>query len=123
MAKILLVDDSQLVRVKLTDILSREHDVISAGDGDAAISLAETERPDLILLDVHLPGTDGYAACRSLKSSPATEEIPVIFITSLSSERERVSGFEAGAADYIVKPVYPEELLARVRLHLDSRKA
>jgi DNA-binding response OmpR family regulator len=124
MAKILVVDDSELVRTNLAEILSGEHEVLQANDGDAAVSIARNgDRPDLILLDIHLPGKDGYEVCSGLKETPETAEIPVIFITSLSSEKERVRGFLAGADDYIVKPFYPEELLARIRLHLDSRKA
>jgi DNA-binding response OmpR family regulator len=124
MARILIVDDSEVVRAKLSEILSREHELLTAIDGESAVSIAVgEEKPELILLDVHLPGTDGYEVCRSLKSFPETAHVPVIFITSLASERERVRGFEAGAEDYIVKPFYPEELLARVRLHLDLRKA
>lgn len=124
MANILIVDDSELIRANLSDILSREHTVIAVRDGSEAQALAAGDPvPDLILLDIHLPGADGYAVCRALKEQPRTAGIPVIFITSLSSERERVRGFDAGAEDYIVKPFYPEELLARIRLHLELRKA
>jgi DNA-binding response OmpR family regulator len=124
MARILVVDDSELVRANLSEILSGEHEVVEATDGDGAVSLArDSARPDIILLDIHLPGTNGYDVCSALKSGPETANIPVVFITSLSSEKERVRGFQAGADDYVVKPFYPEELLARIRLHLDSCKA
>lgn len=123
MEKILIVEDSRIAQMQLSDILAEEYRLDFQGDGPAGIAAAESDPPDLILLDIHLPGMDGYAVCQLLKENERTREIPVIFITSMDSEQEKVRGFEAGAEDYIVKPFYPRELLARVRLHLASRRA
>jgi len=86
------------------------------------MAAAVETNPDLILLDINLPGMDGYDICRQLKGDTRTREIPVIFLTSCDTGGEKVKGFEAGADDYIVKPFYPEELVARISLHLASRR-
>ncbi|QWV92925.1 response regulator [Geomonas oryzisoli] len=122
MKKILAVEDSKVAQAQLLDILSGEYEVTLQEDGDSAQSVAIEIGPDLILLDVNLPGMNGYDICRQLKADAATREIPVIFLTSCDTSGEKVKGFEAGADDYIVKPFYPEELVARVSLHLASRR-
>lgn len=123
MAQILIIDDSRLVQARLSDILSPDYRLSFADDGPCGIAAFLKEPPDLVLLDIHLPGMDGYEVCRQLKGEPGGAKIPVIFITSMGSEQEKVVGFEAGADDYIVKPFYPEELRARIKLHLGSRRA
>jgi DNA-binding response OmpR family regulator len=121
MAKILVVEDSKVVQAQLADILSDSFELILRDDGAQGISAALEECPDLILLDVHLPGINGYDVCRKLKSAGQTRGIPIIFITAMDAEREKVMGFEAGAVDYIIKPFYPQELLARVNTHLAAQ--
>jgi len=122
MERILAIEDSRVVQAQLQDILQERYRLAISGDGPEGIAAALAEPPDLILLDIYLPGMDGYAVCRALKADARTSEIPIIFITSLGSDEEKVRGFEAGADDYIVKPFYPGELLARVKLHLASRR-
>jgi DNA-binding response OmpR family regulator len=123
MEKILAIEDSAVSRVLLEEILSREYDVVFRETGTSGLESLSHISPDLVLLDVHLPDVDGLEVCRRIKNDPATSNLPVIFITSLDSEPERVQGFEAGGDDYVVKPFYPGELLARVKMHLASRRA
>jgi DNA-binding response OmpR family regulator len=120
---ILIIEDSPVVQSLLKEILSSEYDLDMQGDGIAGLAAAQASKPDLILLDIHMPRMDGYEVCRVLKTSEATRDIPIIFITSLDSEKEKVRGFEAGADDYVVKPFYKEELQARVKAHLSFHKA
>jgi DNA-binding response OmpR family regulator len=120
--RVLAIEDSRVVQAQLQDILQERYLLAVSGDGPEGIAAALAEPPDLILLDIYLPGMDGYAVCRALKADARTREVPIVFITSLGSGEEKVRGFEAGADDYIVKPFYAGELLARVGLHLASRR-
>ncbi|GFO53294.1 hypothetical protein GMSM_03010 [Geomonas sp. Red276] len=122
MEKVLAVEDSKVSQAQLLDILAGKYEVTVEGNGACAMSAAVKIAPDLILLDVNLPGMNGYDICRRLKGDTRTREIPVIFLTSCDTGEEKVKGFEAGADDYLVKPFYPEELVARVSLHLASRR-
>lgn len=119
---ILIIEDSLVVQEKLREILSEAYRLEVRGDGCAGIEAAQAHLPDLVLLDIHLPGLDGYEVCRRLKAG-ATSEIPVVFLTAMDSEKERVKGFAAGGNDYIIKPFSPEELLARINAHLATRRA
>ena len=92
--------------------------VVVAQDGNEAIERACYVHPDLILLDVVMPGLDGFETCRLLKSRPETRETPVIFMTALTDTHDKLSGFEAGAVDYVIKPLDGAEVLARVRTHV-----
>jgi len=117
-ARVLIVDDQRLnVRV-LTDILKDRYDISVAGDGERAIELCERRPPDLVLLDVQMPGLDGYEVCRRLKANPATSEVPVIFITARDGVEDQINGLDAGAVDFITKPVHAPIVLARARTHI-----
>ena len=115
---ILAVDDEASNLQLLRQILQDHYRLVFAKDGARALELARKERPDLVLLDVMMPGMSGYEVCRALKDDPLTAPIPVIFVTALSDPRDEVVGFEAGAVDYITKPVSPPIVRARVRTHL-----
>jgi|SRR5580765_1579311 len=115
---ILVVDDEANNLQLLRQILQNDYRLLFAKDGARALELAHQEMPELVLLDVMMPGMSGYEVCQSLKADPATANIPVIFITALSDTHDEVVGFEAGAVDYITKPVSAPIVRARVRTHL-----
>ena len=115
---ILAVDDEASNLQLLRQILQDHYRLLFAKDGARALDLARQERPDLILLDVMMPGMSGYEVCASLKSNPDTAATPVIFVTALTDTADELEGFEAGAVDYITKPVSPPIVRARVRTHL-----
>jgi DNA-binding response OmpR family regulator len=113
MATILVVDDEPIVREVVVRYLERDgHRTLEAGDGDSARELLERELPNLVVLDVMLPGTDGLALCRWIR---ARSELPVILLTARGEEADRIVGLELGADDYVTKPFSPRELAARVR--------
>ena len=115
---ILAVDDEASNLQLLRQILQDHYRLLFAKDGARALDLARQEQPDLILLDVMMPGMSGYEVCAALKAHPGTAAIPVIFVTALTDTDDEVEGFEAGAVDYITKPVSPPIVRARVRTHL-----
>jgi putative two-component system response regulator len=116
---ILVVDDKPTNLDVLFNVFENtEYDVLFASDGNACLQLAENERPNLILLDVMMPGIDGFETCQRLKANKNTQNIPVIFMTALADTADKIRGFEQGAVDYITKPIQPEEVLARVKTHL-----
>jgi serine phosphatase RsbU (regulator of sigma subunit) len=115
---ILAVDDTPENLDVVKSILVPEYIVKAAVNGKIALKIAEAQQPDLILLDILMPGMDGYEVCHALKSNPATAHIPVIFLTAMDDMENEAKGFEIGAADYIPKPVRPAILVARVRTHL-----
>jgi two-component system, NtrC family, sensor kinase len=119
---ILVVDDTPANLAVTSEALTDAgFEVAIAKDGERALKQAERNLPDLILLDVMMPGIDGFETCRRLKASPITQEIPIIFMTALSDATDKVSGFNLGAVDYITKPFQEAELLARVKTHLQLR--
>src|SRR5450755_2261821 len=95
---------------------------ITAIDGPSARELSRTDAPDLILLDVMMPGESGFETCSKLKSDPKTADIPVIFLSALDDVKSKVKGLKIGGVDYVSKPVHGEEVLARVRVHLRIRE-
>ncbi|MBK9054326.1 MAG: response regulator [Chloroflexi bacterium] len=119
---ILIVDDNPANLSVVVDYL-RGHDlhIMVARDGEAGLRLAQQNHPDLILLDVLLPGIDGFEVCHRLKADEQTRDIPVIFMTIVMRTEDKVRGFEAGGVDYITKPFQHEEVLARVTTHLHIR--
>lgn len=121
---ILLVDDQPENISVLIEVLEPVYNLLAATDGTTALERASGEpRPDLILLDVMMPGMSGHEVCRRLKDDPETRDIPVIFVTSLSDPDDEARGLRAGASDYVVKPVSAPVVLARVRAHLDLKRA
>ena len=115
---LLLVDDEATNLQVLRHILQDDYRLLFAKDGDKALELANRERPELILLDVMMPGMTGFEVCQRLKAEQATGAIPVIFVTALADVPDEAKGFEVGAVDYITKPVSPPIVRARVRTHL-----
>ena len=113
--KILIVDDSPTERQFLLETLSKcGYQCIVAGSGEEAVSKSRTEMPDVILMDVVMPGTNGYQATRTIAREPSTKHIPVIMCTSKSQETDKVWGRRQGAKDYLVKPINAKELLAKI---------
>ncbi|MBU3693728.1 MAG: response regulator [Rhodocyclaceae bacterium] len=115
---LLLVDDESSNLAILREILKDEYRLLFAKDGLQALEIAGEHQPDLILCDVMMPNLDGFGTCKRLKRLPRTAAIPVIFVTALADDVNEAIGFEAGAVDYIYKPVSPPVLVARVRTHL-----
>jgi len=117
---ILVVDDTLTNLALLNAILQQDgYQVLLAKSGEKAFALAKTEHPDLILLDVAMPGWDGYETCERLKQEPGLNKIPVLFLSGLNSAEDRLRAFKAGGVDYVHKPFQEEELLARVRTHVE----
>ena len=120
---VLIVDDSPENITVLGALLRQECTVRVATSGEKALQIVNSDHPpDLILLDVIMPGMDGYEVCNKIKSNPATKNIPIIFITAKSGEDDEVKGFELGAVDYITKPFSPVVIKARVRTHLELKR-
>ena len=121
-SSILLVDDTTANLEILVAFFTKQGFAVSvAVDGESALEQLKQDRPDLILLDVMMPGIDGFETCRRLKAQKETAEIPVIFMTALSETMDKVKGFSLGAVDYVTKPIQHEEVLARVNTHLTLR--
>lgn len=118
-ATVLVVDDVPANLGLLFDSLSQAgYRVLVAESGESALAQVAHEMPDLILLDYRLPGMDGLAVCRTLRARPEAADLPILFLTAVDDVREKVRVFEAGAVDYVTKPIEPSEVLARVRTHL-----
>ncbi|RTL28594.1 MAG: response regulator [Burkholderiales bacterium] len=115
---VLIVDDEPTNLQVLREILQGDYRLFFARDGHKAIELANNEQPQLILMDVMMPGMTGHDTCKALKQNPTTSHIPVIFVTALTDVDDEARGFEVGAVDYIAKPVSPAIVKARVRNHL-----
>ena len=115
-ARILVVDDTPRNVKLLADLLSAKgYAVVTAESGPEALKTVDAEQPDLVLLDVVMPGMSGYEVCRRIRENPATGILPVVMVTALDPSEERINGLEAGADDFLTKPINQAELLARVR--------
>jgi putative two-component system response regulator len=120
-ARVLVVDDEEVNSAVVTAYLAPEFEVLRSVDGTLALSMISEERPDAILLDVSMPGLDGYEVCSRIKADPATADIPVLFFTAL--DQDEAVCFEVGADDYVPKPLSVPVLLARLRMQLRLRSA
>jgi putative two-component system response regulator len=115
-SSVLVVDDTESVRTLFAKLLSADgHEVICAADGAAALEAVQRHRPDVILLDVDMPALDGLEVCRRLKADPVTRLTPVVMVTGQTDLNDRLRGIEAGADEFLSKPVHPQELRVRVR--------
>jgi signal transduction histidine kinase/DNA-binding response OmpR family regulator len=120
--KILIIDDNPMNVAILSSYLKGSgYQIFVARTGAVGISRAQTEQPDIVLLDVMMPGLDGFETCRRLKEDARTKDIPVIFMTAMSEIKDKVRGFAAGAVDFVTKPLHHEEVVARVSTHLNIR--
>ena len=120
---ILIIDDDPGSLAVVSEYLEKHHiTVLIAEDGESGLERADYAQPDLILLDIMMPGMDGYETCRRLKEMESTRDIPVIFMTVLAETEHKLKGFEAGAVDYVTKPFHRKEVAARVEVHLRLRK-
>lgn len=121
---ILVVDDEPINIMVLSDLLKSDYRVIAAKSGEQAIQRAKGDiKPDLILLDVMMPGVDGFEVCSELKKVPETSSIPVVFVTAMNEEVDEMKGLEVGAVDYITKPISPAIVKSRVKTHLSLKQA
>jgi diguanylate cyclase (GGDEF)-like protein len=116
--KLLVVDDQPINIQALYQVFSQDHQVFMATSGEQALAMCAAKQPDLVLLDVVMPGLDGHEVCRRLKADAATRDIPVIFVTAHSDEEAETRGLDAGAVDFISKPINPRIVRARVKSHL-----
>ncbi|WP_367849413.1 two-component system response regulator [Rhodoferax sp. WC2427] len=117
-AKILVVDDEATNLQMLRHVLQDDYRLVFAKNGPKALELAHSERPDLVLLDIMMPGMTGYEVCEALKREPSLRHIPVIFVSTLTDTEDEAKGFAVGAVDYLTKPASPAIVKARVRAHL-----
>lgn len=121
--RILIVDDDPAIRRLLRAVLQRDYTLEEASTGDKALGILPAFAPDLVLLDIAMPGIDGYETCRRLKSVAVNTALQVIMVSAKSSKQEQLQAYEAGADDYVIKPFDSQDLLARVQLHIQLRDA
>ena len=110
------------LEILVASLADTGHEVLVASNGEQALDRVRRTPPDLILLDVMMPGIDGFETCERLKQDDASSDIPVIFMTALSDTLDKVRGFSVGAVDYITKPIQHDEVLARIDTHLTPRR-
>lgn len=122
-SKILIVDDEPSIRQFIASILSDKYTVLSAGSGLEAVRVARSEKPDLILLDILMPGNDGIACLQELRTHTDTADMPVLMLTAVNEPDVRIKAFTAGADDFIAKPFQPDELIARIESKLNRFKS
>lgn len=119
--KVLVVDDDPVNIELLEGYLSKDYDILKAYNGNEALIIVEANPPDIILLDLIMPGINGYEVCRKLKDDPKTNHIPIVIVTSLHETEDRNKAIEAGAEDFITKPFDIIELSVRVKSHLRTK--
>jgi len=119
---VMIVDDTPANIELLSESLGDDYELIFATSGGDALELIQSDKPDLLLLDVMMPGMDGYQLCTLLKGDPATRDIPIIFVTAMCQEEDEIRGLELGAIDYVTKPISPHIVRARVRNHLELKR-
>ncbi|WP_052813754.1 response regulator [Shewanella sp. cp20] len=120
--RILIVDDMQVNIIILRQLLSKEYEIASALSGQEALALCDSFKPDLLLLDIEMPGMSGFEVCRQLKSQSDTQDIAVIFVSAHNDEEQQVSGFELGAVDFIHKPLNAVIAQARVKNQIQLKR-
>lgn len=118
--RLLIVDDEPINIDILSSILGADYELRAATSGEKAIAVAKKQLPDLILLDMVMPGMDGVSVCEALKADESTKGIPIIFVTSMGDAENEERGLQAGAVDYISKPVSPPVVKARVKIHIQN---
>ncbi len=124
MARIVVADDDADIRDLVAfKLVQSGHEVVAVSDGTAALEACRANRPDLVVLDLTMPGMSGLDACRALRLDPDLEAVPVILLTARAQESDIEQGFSAGADDYVVKPFSPRELASRVAALLQRRRA
>ena len=124
MAKIVVADDDADIRDLVVFKLQHSgHDIVAVGDGAAAVAACQLEAPDLVILDVMMPGMSGLEACRAMRADPTLAGVPVILLTARAQEADIEDGFSVGADDYVVKPFSPRELASRVDAVLERSRA
>jgi twitching motility two-component system response regulator PilH len=123
MARILIVDDSPTETFKITEILNKSgHQVISASGGEEGVAIAKKELPDLILMDVVMPGINGFQATRQITKNPSTSHIPVVIVTTKDQETDRMWGMRQGASSFLTKPINEKALVQAVNEALAAKK-
>lgn len=123
MKKILIVDDLQSNILAINEILGNEFNLLDTCDTNNIINILDEKKPDLVLLDVLMPEKDGFEICKDIKSHPRFNDMPIIFITAKDKPEDIVKGFAYGGQDYITRPFYVQELLERIRTHIDLKKS
>lgn len=125
MAEKILVIDDDLETLRLVGLMLQKqgYHVVTAASGEEGIQVALREQPDLILLDVMMPGLDGFEVTRRLRQNPETSSIPILIFTAKSQVEDKVEGYEAGADDYLTKPIHPAELIAHIKALLGRSRA
>jgi len=119
---ILIIDDDTInLQVIGSFLYNKNYKIILAKNGNDALKSVENNHPDLILLDIMMPGMNGYEVCKKLKANNQTKDIPVIFLTAKTETKDIIKGFDTGGVDYITKPFIKEELLARVKTHISLK--
>ena len=121
-SKVLVVDDLPANVKLITAILKRDYEIIPAYSGEEAIEKVESEKPDIVLLDIMMPGIDGYEVCKRIKQGDSTRFTPVVMITALSDVEDRIKAIEVGADDFLTKPINTQELITRTRSLLKAKR-
>lgn len=120
--KILVVDDEPNIRLLVKNMLGNRYNVVEAGDGNEAVTQAQEEKPDVVLLDILMPGKDGFTTCNQLKANKATKDIPVVMVTALQHKLDEKLALSLKADGYLRKPFTSEDLLAAIRSALSAKR-